>query len=71
MSRRRGSRPCQVCGRSTRSITYLCADHRPIDAVPAVTLDGSMVAIAGLTFTAQQALRVADMLVDAAEECAP
>ena len=65
---RRQKRRCTVCATPTRSVTLLCLDHRTADAVPVVHVDGRIVAFAGLTLTTRQAPRLADAIVDAAEQ---
>lgn len=71
MTRKRYSRPCQVCGHGTKSVTEHCIDHRPADAIPAIHRVAGGISFAGLTYTHDQAIRLADTIVDTLERSTP
>ena len=68
MKKRKIVRPCMECGRRTRSTTRLCDTHRPVDAVPVVSVCGRAINFAGVTWSPKQARSIALQLVNAIEE---
>jgi len=67
MVRKRPSRRCLTCRRPTKSVTSFCADCRPADAIPLVSVVGGGLSFAGLTLTLTQARHLADTLHDAVD----
>lgn len=65
---RRNGRPCTKCGRTTKSTTRLCVEHRDPTAIPVVIPVEGGVSFAGLTLTTGQARRLADQIHDTIEE---
>lgn len=69
--RKRSSRPCQTCARNTKSVTHYCATCRPADAIPAVHRVDGGISFAGLTYSHDQAVTLANQIIDTLEEPAP
>ncbi len=67
MTKNRPSQPCRTCGRRTKSTTRFCHSCRPADAIPYVHRVPTGVSFAGQTFTHDQAIALANTIIDALE----
>ena len=71
MPRKRKTRHCTSCNRPTKSVTRYCHDCRPANAVPRIHRVGGGISFAGWTFSHDQAIHLANAIIDTLEEPAP